>query len=286
MMRLSLKTNILTFAFAPFALFALSNMMTSCSSKTKSAKDYLAIADKAYQNGNYESAKSHIDSIKILHPKSFKEIREGFDLMQDVRKAENKRNIVFIDSMLQVNITKLKELQANFDFVRDKNYQEFGNYIPKLTPISSTIEHDNLRSGVSEKGILFLESVRSGLRIHHSIINVTIPDGSYAETLEVTADGLNYTFTTLNKSYEIVRFFGSDENGVAEFIYTFQDRPITLTYMGRSNASITLSKLSKTAISQSFEMSNVLYELEELRYEKGKTEALLRYLESRETINK
>ena len=68
MMRLSLKTNILTFAFAPFALFALSNMMTSCSSKTKSAKDYLAIADKAYQNGNYESAKSHIDSIKIIHP--------------------------------------------------------------------------------------------------------------------------------------------------------------------------------------------------------------------------
>ena len=209
MMRLSLKTNILTFAFAPFALFALSNMMTSCSSKTKSAKDYLAIADKAYQNGNYESAKSHIDSIKILHPKSFKEIREGFDLMQDVRKAENKRNIVFIDSMLQVNITKLKELQANFDFVRDKNYQEFGNYIPKLTPISSTIEHDNLRSGVSEKGILFLESVRSGRRIHHSKIKVTIPDGSYAETLEVTADGLNYTFTTLNKSYEIVRFLAA-----------------------------------------------------------------------------
>ena len=128
--------------------------------------------------------------------------------------------------------------------------------------------------------------MRSGRRIHHSKIKVTIPDGSYAETLEVTADGLNYTFTTLNKSYEIVRFFGSDENGVAEFIYTFQDRPITLTYMGRSNASITLSKSSKTAISQSFEMSNVLYELEELRYEKGKTEALLRYLESRETINK
>ena len=286
MMRLSLKRNILTFAFAPFALLALSNVMTSCSSKTKSAKDYLNIADKAYQDGNYESAKSHIDSIKIVHPKSFKEIREGFDLMQNVRKAENERNMIFIDSMLQANITKLKELQVNFDFVRDENYQEFGNYIPKLTPISSTINHDNLRSGVSEKGVLFLESVISGRRIHHNKIKVAIPDGSYAESLQVTADGLNYTFTTLNKSYEIVRFFGNDENGVAEFIYTFQDRPITLTYVGKSNVSITLPKSSKTAISQSFEMSNVLYELEELRYEKGKTKALLRYLESRETIKK
>lgn len=285
-MRLSLKKNILTFALTPIALLTLSYVMISCSSKVKSAKDYLNIADKAYQEGNYESAKSHIDSIKIIHPKSFKEIREGFDLMQNVRKAENERNIIFIDSMLQTNITKLKELQVDFDFVRDKNYQEFGNYIPKLTPISSTIEHDNLRSGVSEKGILFLESVLSGRRIHHSKIKVAIPDGSYAETLEVTADGLNYTFNTLNKSYEIVRFFGSDENGVAEFIYTFQDQPITLTYMGKSNASITLSNSAKKAISQSFEMSSILYELEELRYEKGKTEALLRYLENREAVKK
>lgn len=286
MMRLSLKKNILTFALTPIAFLTLSYVMISCSSKVKSAKDYLNIADKAYQEGNYESAKSHIDSIKIIHPKSFKEIREGFDLMQNVRKAENERNIIFIDSMLQTNITKLKELQVDFDFVRDKNYQEFGNYIPKLTPISSTIEHDNLRSGVSEKGILFLESVLSGRRIHHSKIKVAIPDGSYAETLEVTADGLNYTFNTLNKSYEIVRFFGSDENGVAEFIYTFQDQPITLTYMGKSNASITLSNSAKKAISQSFEMSSILYELEELRYEKGKTEALLRYLENREAVKK
>ncbi len=285
-MRLSLKKNILTFALTPIAFLTLSYVMISCSSKVKSAKDYLNIADKAYQEGNYESAKSHIDSIKIIHPKSFKEIREGFDLMQNVRKAENERNIIFIDSMLQTNITKLKELQVDFDFVRDKNYQEFGNYIPKLTPISSTIEHDNLRSGVSEKGILFLESVLSGRRIHHSKIKVAIPDGSYAETLEVTADGLNYTFNTLNKSYEIVRFFGSDENGVAEFIYTFQDQPITLTYMGKSNASITLSNSAKKAISQSFEMSSILYELEELRYEKGKTEALLRYLENREAVKK
>ncbi len=56
--------------------------------------------------------------------------------------------------------------------------------------------------------------------------------------------------------------------------------------MGKSNASITLSNSAKKAISQSFEMSSILYELEELRYEKGKTEALLRYLENREAVKK
>ncbi len=286
MMRISLNRNIWSFKLVSIALFISAWGLPSCGSKSKTAKDYLTVAENAYLTGNYDSAKSNIDSIKIIYPKAFKEIREGFELMQDVRRAENQRNIIFIDSMIDVNIVKLKELQKNFDFVRDKNYQEFGNYIPKLTPLSATMENINLRSGVSEKGILFLESVLSGKRLHHNKIKVSTPDGAYAETLQVTSDGLNYTFTTLNKSYEIVRFFGSDENGVAQFIYTFQNQPIKLTYIGKSNLTITLPKSSKTAISQSFEMSSVLYELEELRFEKGKTEALLRYLDKRESNNK
>lgn len=286
MMNHSFKSNIWCFRIILLVFCVMTFFLSACGSKTKSAKDYLSIAEKAYQENNFEKAKSNIDSIKIIHPKSFKEIKQGFDLLQDVRKAENNRNIVFIDSMMDVNIEKLNKLKTDFDFVRDKNYQEFGNYIPKLTPISSTIENNNLRSGVSEKGVIFLESVLSGRKLNHNKIKVSTSDGSYAETLKVTSDGLNYSFTTLNKRYEIVRFFGSDENGVAEFIYTFQDSPITLTYIGNGNMKITLPQSSKKAISQSYEMSSVLYELEELRHEKGKIEALIRYLNSRETLNK
>lgn len=270
---------------AQLVLVAMVLATTSCNSKTKKAKDYLNIAEKAYQEDNFERAKSNIDSIKLVYPKAFKEINQGFDLMQEVRRAENKRNIVFIDSMMEAGYSKLKELQVAFDFVRDKNYQEFGNYIPKLTPLSKTLEHNTLRSGVSEKGILFLESVLSGSNLHHNKIKVSIPDGSYAESLTVTADGLNYKFTTIQKTYEIVRFFGNDENGVAKFIYTFQDRPITLSYIGKRASNKALSNNEKKAISKSFELSKTLYEIEDLKYEKGKTEALLRYLEKRKAEN-
>ncbi|HUI33307.1 MAG: hypothetical protein PHQ56_00695 [Dysgonamonadaceae bacterium] len=283
MIQFVIKINKWIFKTIFFVLFAalFSITLLSCSDKSKKAKDYLKIAESDYLAGDYESAKSNIDSIKLLYPKAFKEIREGFDLMQDVRKAENKRNIIFIDSMIDANIIKLKELQRNFDFVRDENYQEFGNYIPKITPSLKTLEQNTLRSGVSEKGILFLESVLSGRNLNHNKIKVSIPDGSYAESLTVTADGLNYKFTTLKKTYEIVRFIGNDENGLSEFIYTFKDIPITLTYIGKKNYTKTLSKIEKDAISQSFELSNILYEIEELKYEKGKTEALLRYLDQR-----
>ena len=262
-----------------FVLIAIMLVAISCNSNKKKAKDYLYIAEQALEENNFEVAKTHIDSIKILFPKAFDDIRAGFDLMQDIRKAENRRNIAYIDSMINVTIDKFNEQRKNFDFVRDKNYQEFGNYIPKLTPSSSTLEQNTLRSGVSEKGVLYLESILSGLNINHSKIKASTPDGSYAESLTVTADGLNYKITTRNKTYEIVRFFGNDENGVAEFIYTFQESPITINYIGRRSYSKALSKNEKKAIAQAFELSKTILERQNLTFEKGKSEALLRYLE-------
>ena len=262
-----------------FVLIAIMLVAISCNSNKKKAKDYLYIAEQALEENNFEVAKTHIDSIKILFPKAFDDIRAGFDLMQDIRKAENRRNIAYIDSMINVTIDKFNEQRKNFDFVRDKNYQEFGNYIPKLTPSSSTLEQNTLRSGVSEKGVLYLESILSGLNINHSKIKASTPDGSYAESLTVTADGLNYKITTRNKTYEIVRFFGNDENGVAEFIYTFQESPITINYIGRRSYSKALSKNEKKAIAQAFELSKTILERQNLTFEKGKSEALLRYLD-------
>ena len=262
-----------------FVLIAIMLVAISCNSNKKKAKDYLYIAEQALEENNFEVAKTHIDSIKILFPKAFDDIRAGFDLMQDIRKAENRRNIAYIDSMINVTIDKFNEQRKNFDFVRDKNYQEFGNYIPKLTPSSSTLEQNTLRSGVGEKGVLYLESILSGLNINHSKIKASTPDGSYAESLTVTADGLNYKITTRNKTYEIVRFFGNDENGVAEFIYTFQESPITINYIGRRSYSKTLYKNEKKAIAQAFALSKTILERQNLTFEKGKSEALLRYLE-------
>ncbi len=259
--------------------------ITSCNSKTKNAKYYLDMAEKCSAVGNFESAKSHIDSIRLLYPKAYNEIKEGFSLMQTVRRAENIRNLAYLDSMIEVRYMNLKEIQSKFDFVRDENYQEFGNYIPKITPSSKPLDENTLRSRVSEKGVLFLESVLSGSNLNHNKIKVSIPDGSYAESLTVTADGLNYKFTTINRTYEVVRFIGNDENGVSEFIYTFQDSPITLTYIGNKIYTKALNNTEKKAIGQAFELSRVLLEIEDLSYEKGKSKALLRYLDKGKETN-
>lgn len=254
----------------------------TCTRKGRDASVYLSEADAAYQEGNYALAKLKIDSIKILYPKSFDEINAGFALMQHVRMAENRRNIVFCDSMLRENYSLLNEMIAGFDFVRDDRYQEFGEYYPKVYPHRSSLNRNGLRSGVREKGALFIESILAGGTLRHNKIRVTSVDGSFAETLAVTSDGLNYRFSTLDKTYEIVRYTGNDENGVAKFIYTFQDQPVSVHFIGNGTITVALSDAAKKGIAQSYELSALLLLIEQLKFEKEKSEALIRYLESKE----
>lgn len=254
----------------------------SCAGNGRDANVYLSEADAAYQKGNYALAKLKIDSIKILYPKSFDEISAGFALMQRVRMTENRRNIVFCDSMLRENYSQLHEMITGFDFVRDDRYQEFGEYYPKVFPHRSSLNKNGLRSGVREKGALFIESILTGSTLRHNKIRVTSVDGSFAETLAVTSDGLNYRFTTLDKTYEIVRYTGNDENGVAKFIYTFQDQSVSVHFIGNGTITVSLTDAAKKGIAQSYELSTLLLNIEQLKFEKEKSEALIRYLESKE----
>ncbi|WP_436417551.1 hypothetical protein KCV26_15465 [Petrimonas sulfuriphila] len=267
------------FVFTAVCVFGL--LLFSCSGKGKNAKTYLAEAESALSAGNYSLAKLKIDSIKVLYPQSFDEINKGFGLMQRVRMAENQRNIVYCDSMLAVNYRLLTKMLNDFTYVRDPQYQEFGDYVPKVYPLSSSFHQNGLRSAVSEKGQMYIESVLSGGSLKHNRIKVATKDGSFAESLPVTTDGLNYRFSTLNATYEIVRFSGNDDNGVAKFIYTFKDTPITLSFIGNRTTSIPLPEKAKKGISRSFELSTLLLDIEKLKYEKGRSEALINYLESR-----
>lgn len=262
-------------------LMLISTLLVACSGRGRGASEYLNEAQSAYENGNYSLAKLKIDSIQLLFPKAFDEINSGFSLMQEVRMAENIRNIAYCDSMLRVNYAELNDLLTKFDYVRDDRYQEFGEYYPKAYPHTSSLSRNGLRSGVKEKGSLFIESILSGNSIKHNKVRVSSDDGSYAETQSVTADGLNYNFKTLDKTYEIVRYGGNDQNNVAQFIYTYKDKPITVHFIGNRTVTVSLTNAAKDGISNSFELSNLLLNIEQLKFEKEKSETLIKYLESR-----
>ena len=192
--------------------------------------------------------------------------------MQDVRLAENRRNIAFCDSMLQVNYDTLKVMLLKFDYVRDEEYQEFGDYIPKIYPLSQTLYQNTVRSGVQEKGNLYLESVVVGSISITTTSESASPKANMPKPFLVTSEGLNYRFSTLTASYEIVRYSGENENGVAQFVYTFKDHPITVHFIGKRTLS-NACRTKKEAISQSYELSSLLLEIERLKFEKEKAKS-------------
>jgi hypothetical protein len=271
-MRFSVQTTILF-------IFAL--LFFSCSGKSRGAKEYLSEARSAYTEGNYALAKLKIDSIKLVFPKAFDEINAGFSLMQEVRLAENRRNILYCDSMLRVQYDELNSMLTKFDYIRDSRYQEFGEYYSKAYPYHSSLDRNGLRAGVREKGTLFIESILGASNVKHNRVKVTAKDDTFAGTGPVTADGMNYRFNTSVRSYEIVRYIGDDASGLAQFIHTMQDQPLTAHFIGNRTVTATLTRGAKRAIGESYELSTLLLNIEQLKLEKEKSEVLIRYLESR-----
>ena len=263
-------------------IFILSWGFYSCGGNKKDAKNLLQEAETAYNEFNYILAKLKIDSIKILFPKAFDEITAGFALMQQIRMAENQRNIQYCDSMLREQYNQLNAMLTKFDYVRDNRYQEFGEYYPKVYPHDSSLNQNGLRSGVGEKGVLFIESVLSGSSIQHTQIKVRARDGSFAETHSVTSDGLNYRFKTLENRMRLSALPEVLRMELPILSTHSKNEPLTVDFIGKRTISIPLNNAAKQGIVQSFELSTLILNIEQLKFEKEKkSETLIRYLESR-----
>ena len=87
-------------------LFCGTLVLTACgNSIEKKANEKLVIAKAAYERGDYEEAKSQIDSIKILYPKAFEARKAGQELMLDVETKAQQKTLAYLDSALQVKTT-------------------------------------------------------------------------------------------------------------------------------------------------------------------------------------
>lgn len=253
----------------------------ACGTKDDGAKLRLDAARHFYANKEYSLAKQEIDSIKILYPKAFDQIRSGLAFLDTIRRAENEQVIAGCDSLIALHEPTLEAMKKLFSFQRNKEYQETGAFIPRESLSGGIITGTMLRSGVGEDGVLYIESVFVGSKQKHNQIKVSAKDGSFAQSLAVNDDGLNYRFSNMGKEYEIIRFAGASENGVARFIFTNSGNPLTATLEGQGKYSYTLSQTTKSAISKSFELSTMMLQLDSLKTAKEKAEYHIYYLDNK-----
>lgn len=262
---------------------ALAAVLAGCNQTEKEAQARLEKAKTMYRQNEFAAAKSELDSIRILYPKEFKVLKEGLTLMRQVEWKEAERNIVFCDSLLPIKEAEALEMEKNFVLEKDTAYNEIGNFVWKQQTIERNIQRCYLRSGVNEKGEIYLASVYFGGRpIDHTGIKLNTSNGEYAETPAIPYDGgLNYHFKDLGNTTEVVTYQGEKCENAVKFIYANPKERIKVEYTGGKPYTIYLADADKKAIAATFDLAVVLSDIEKMKKEKEKAMKRIAYLKEK-----
>ena len=257
--------------------------LAACNQTEKEAQARLNNARSMYERNEFFAAKSEIDSLRALYPKEYKVLKEGLALMRQVELKEAERTIAFCDSLLPIKIEEAEALKKGFNFEKDSVYEEIGNYIWKQQTIERNVQRCYIRSGVNEKGEIYLASVfYGGAPINHTGIKVSTPDGQFAETATIAYDGgVNYRFKDLGKTTEVVTYKGEKGLDAAKFISTNAKKRIKAEYTGGKPYTIYIADGDKKAIAATFDLATVLSDLENLIKEKDKSTNRIAYLKNK-----
>lgn len=257
--------------------------LAACNQTEKEAQARLNNARSMYERNEFFAAKSEIDSIRALYPKEYKVLKEGLTLMRQVELKEAERTIAFCDSLLPIKIEEAEALKKGFNFEKDSVYEEIGNYIWKQQTIERNVQRCYIRSGVNEKGEIYLASVfYGGAPINHTGLKVSTPDGQFAETASIAYDGgVNYRFKDLGKTTEVVTYKGEKGLDAAKFIATNVKERIKAEYTGDKPYTIYIADGDKKAIAATYDLATVLSDLENLIKEKDKSTNRIAYLKNK-----
>jgi hypothetical protein len=258
-------------------------LLFACNKKGTDARTYLENAKSFYTNADYDSAQTLLDSLKILFPKDFVVLKEGLQLGRSVELKQQEQKLVLYDSLLQIRIKDRDNMKNAFIFEKNPEYDEIGRYYQKSQLLENNLQRSYIRSGVNELGIMELASVYYGDQpIRHTGLKVANPKEEYTETEVIPYDGgLNYSFTDLGKTTEVVTYRNGKDSGVILFIYNNIKLPLKAEYTGGKKYSITISPSDKEAMINTFDFSVVLSDIEKLYKEKERASKRIVYLQEK-----
>ena len=244
------------------ALLALAVLAGCGDGGEKEAQMRLRKAEAALQQENFSEAKLQIDSIKVLYPKAFEARKQGIKLMQQVDLKEQRKTLVYLDSMMQVKQLQLDSIKGNFVLEKDTAYQEIGNWFYPTQVVEKNTGRTFLRGQVSELGEMSLTSIYcAGGALNHTSVKVSVGD-TFAET-PATKD--SYTTTDLGRTIEKADYKLGEDGGVAGFIVTHADKNIQLQFIGDKTYRTAMQKTDRQAFVELFELARILSGMEEIR---------------------
>ena len=240
--------------------------LTACGNGIeKKANEKLTVARAAYERGDYEEAKTQIDSIKILYPKAFEARKAGQELMLDVELKAQQKILAYLDSALQSKQEAFDAIKDKYTLEKDAEYQQVGNYIWPTQAIEKNLHRSFLRFQVNEQGIMSMTSIYCGAsNIHHVGVKVTTPDGSFAET-PTSKD--SYETTDMNEKIEKADYKLGEDGSVIEFLNLNKDKNIRVEFVGDRKYTTTMTSADRQAVAGVYELTQILSAMQQIKKE-------------------
>lgn len=259
----------------PIIILLTTLFVTACGpNKQELAKERFNRAEQLFNQKKFNDAKLEIDSIEDLYPNQIEYVTRGNDLLRKITIEEQRQNLVFLDSMLQVKQAELKPLMKNFTESSDYGTKKI--LIHKRQKPENSYGRTYLRAHLDLEGDFYISSRYTGTeRIYHDQIKVYF-SGNSVLSEEIAEDGFNNRhFEDGENQWEVVNYKNGTDNGVIDFIANNADKSLKVQFCGKKYFYIVMEKFDKEAIRDGYEISFVLKEIKRIEEEIDKVKAEL-----------
>lgn len=261
---------------AGLAAWISAALLAGCGSDDKKADELIRRAELSFADGEYNLAKLQIDSVRTLYPKAFDARKAGVRLMQQVDLQEQRKTLVYLDSMMTVKQAELDSVKGRFVLEKDTAYQEVGNYFYPTQVVEKNIGRSFLRGQVNERGEMSLTSIYcGGGNIHHTAVKVSAGE-LFAET-PPSSD--SYETTDLGKAVEKADYKLGNDGGVVAFLAANRDKKnIRLEFVGDRNYKTVMQPNDVKAIAELSELARILTGIEEIKKEQKEANLKIQFV--------
>lgn len=252
---------------------ALCVLVVACgkgNQEQQQAEELQQQAQTAYEKGQYEEALLLIDSVKDAYPKAFDIRQKGVDLKNQVVIAQAQKVVAEADSMRIVLQQEIQTLRSKLVLVKNKAYEEKGNYFFPSQQEASNLSRSYLRAQVSEDGMLVLTSVYRG-GLSYTRIRITAPGGA---SIETTAGSPFKEGGRGNTTEKVDYLEEHNAVAVARFISKHVNTALRLEFLGSRPRAVSFPLSDRKGIAAVYQLYEKMTALSKLT--KEKEDALLK----------
>ena len=231
----------------------------------KSAEALLRRIEYSFQHEKYNTAKLQIDSLNLLYRHHVKLRKTADSYLYRIEQIEVERNLAYFSQQIPKKKLELESMTKHFTLEKN-NVQELGMYIHNN--IHGRISQPFLKAQVDESGRIFLTSVYFN-RTNCSSQAVRLQSGDYfvlSAMIEPDDQVQDYSFADAGGRWRILPLSERESENFARFVSLYYNDEIMVSLVGNDcYSSYKLDQKQKEAIRESYRLSSLLKEINDLR---------------------